>query len=157
MEPTALKAGFARAEITPPLGVPIAGYFVPRRATGVLDPLEASCLALSDGASTALLLALDLLGIKNVCLCILVLDLFKILVLEKCRIRLVFAVLVSGKDLGVGSDDRNSGKVPVYGKTGTCRDEASDDDVLLKTDQVIDLTLDGSIRENLGCLLEGCS
>lgn len=64
---TPLKAGFARVDITPPLGAPIAGYFVPRRATGVLDPLEASCLALSDGSATALLLSLDLLGIKNVC------------------------------------------------------------------------------------------
>lgn len=64
---TQLKAGFARTEITPPLGVPIAGYFVPRRATGVLDPLEVSCVALSDGSATALLMSLDLLGIKNAC------------------------------------------------------------------------------------------
>ena len=60
------KAGFARVDITPPLGTPIVGYFEERRAKGILDPLEANALAVSDGERTAVLIAADLLGIEGV-------------------------------------------------------------------------------------------
>ena len=60
------KAGFARVDITPPLGTPIVGYFEERRAKGVLDNLEANALAISDGERTAVLIAADLLGIEGV-------------------------------------------------------------------------------------------
>ena len=60
------KAGFARVDITPPLGTPIVGYFEARYAKGVLDNLEAQALALSDGERTAVLIAADLLGIEGV-------------------------------------------------------------------------------------------
>ena len=60
------KAGFARVDITPPLGTPIAGYFERREARGVLDNLEANALAVSDGTNTAVLIAADLLGIEGV-------------------------------------------------------------------------------------------
>ena len=60
------RAGFARVDITPPLGTPIVGYFEERRAKGVLDCLEANALAVSDGERTAVLLAADLLGIEGV-------------------------------------------------------------------------------------------
>ena len=48
-----LQAGFARVTITPPLGVPLAGYFIERPAAGVLDDLEVQALALSDGKNKA--------------------------------------------------------------------------------------------------------
>ena len=35
-----LKAGFARVNITPSMGIPISGYFKERFAEGVLDDLE---------------------------------------------------------------------------------------------------------------------
>ena len=60
------KAGFARVDITPPLGTPIVGYFEERRAKGILDPLEANALAVSDGERTAVLIVADLLGIEGV-------------------------------------------------------------------------------------------
>ena len=60
------KAGFARVDITPSLGTPVAGYFEERRATRILDPLEANALAVSDGDSTAVVIAADLLGIEGV-------------------------------------------------------------------------------------------
>ena len=60
------KAGFARVDITPPLGTPLVGYFEERHAQGVLDNLEANALALSDGERTAVLVAADLLGIEGV-------------------------------------------------------------------------------------------
>ena len=60
------RAGFARVDITPPLGTPIVGYFEERHAQGVLDNLEANALAVSDGERTAVLIAADLLGIEGV-------------------------------------------------------------------------------------------
>lgn len=60
-----LMAGFSRVDITPPLGTVINGYFNIRKADGVLDPLEASCLALSCKDKTVLLMALDNLGIPQ--------------------------------------------------------------------------------------------
>lgn len=66
MDGSVFKAGFARVDITPPLGTPIVGYFEKRVAKGVLDALEASALAVSDGANTAVLISADLLGIEGV-------------------------------------------------------------------------------------------
>ena len=39
------KAGFARVDITPPMGVPMPGYFYKRLADKVIDPLVAECVA----------------------------------------------------------------------------------------------------------------
>ena len=47
-----LQAGFARVDVTPPLGNPLAGYFNRREADGVLDPIELNALAVSDGENT---------------------------------------------------------------------------------------------------------
>lgn len=60
-----LKVGFSRVDITPPLGIPIAGYFVKRFADGVLDNLDCNCIAVSDGEKTALLYSLDLISINQ--------------------------------------------------------------------------------------------
>ncbi|NMA07903.1 MAG: hypothetical protein GX929_02145 [Clostridiales bacterium] len=57
------KVGFSRVDITPPMGIPIAGYFVKRIADGVLDNLDANCIAVSDGKKTAVLFSLDLISI----------------------------------------------------------------------------------------------
>ena len=60
-----LKAGFARLDITPPLGSPMAGYFADRRAEGILDPIELVALALSDGENTAVYITGDLLYVRK--------------------------------------------------------------------------------------------
>ena len=60
-----LSVGFSRVDITPPLGIPIAGYYQLRLARQVLDPLEASALAVSDGSRTVLIYSVDLLELKN--------------------------------------------------------------------------------------------
>ncbi len=57
-----LQAGFARVNITPPMGIHISGYFVERIADGVLDELEAVALAVGDGKHTAVLITMDTLG-----------------------------------------------------------------------------------------------
>lgn len=53
------KAGFARVDITPPLGVFMPGYYIERHAKSVLDPLEINMLALADGSCTALVAQVD--------------------------------------------------------------------------------------------------
>ena len=53
------SAGFARIDITPPLGIPMPGYFSHRVADGVTDPLCAECVALSDGTNAALVYCVD--------------------------------------------------------------------------------------------------
>ncbi|MBQ7916298.1 MAG: hypothetical protein IJ315_05880 [Firmicutes bacterium] len=40
-----LKAGFATLNSSPPLGIYIEGYYVPRQAKGVLDDLHVSAVA----------------------------------------------------------------------------------------------------------------
>ena len=59
VEKGALKAGYARADITPPLGVFMPGYYKDRHAKSVLDPLEIACVAFSDGKTTALIMQFD--------------------------------------------------------------------------------------------------
>ena len=60
------KAGFARVDATPPLGIPIVGYFHKRVADGVLDPLNVECVAVSDGTNSALIYCVDDLGLGRV-------------------------------------------------------------------------------------------
>lgn len=61
-----LKIGFARLDMTPPLGVPMAGYFFERLAEGVLDPLYLNAVAFSDGENAAVVMTCDLEGIASV-------------------------------------------------------------------------------------------
>lgn len=61
-----LQAGFARVNITPPMGIPIAGYFIDRFADGVLDDLEVNALALKHDNKTVLLITVDHCGLAKV-------------------------------------------------------------------------------------------
>ena len=57
-----LKAGMSRADITPPLGLELAGYpHYPRNNTGFHDPLYAACMYLNNGEQEIALVTLDLL------------------------------------------------------------------------------------------------
>ena len=58
-----LQAGFSRVDITPMLGIGMAGYYVPRYADGVLDPLQINALALSCGDEKVVLMSIDHCGI----------------------------------------------------------------------------------------------
>ena len=58
-----LQAGFSRVDVTPMLGIGIAGYYVPRFADGVLDPLQINALALSCGDARVVLMSIDHCGI----------------------------------------------------------------------------------------------
>lgn len=60
-----LKIGFARYDITPPLGVVMSGYTFPRKVSAVLDSLFVSAVAVSDGERTALLMTADILDFQD--------------------------------------------------------------------------------------------
>jgi len=62
-----LLAGAARVEITPPVGIPLAGYGnrKGRGSTGIHDPLYTRALALSDKSQIVIILANDLLAITD--------------------------------------------------------------------------------------------
>lgn len=60
-----LKVGFGRANITPPMGIPIRGYYKPRFAEGVLDELRVNAMALSEGETTIVLICVDNCGINQ--------------------------------------------------------------------------------------------
>jgi neutral ceramidase len=57
-----LKVGAAAVTITPPAGIPMAGYYSERGANGVHDELYAKAIVLESGSSTAALVALDLIS-----------------------------------------------------------------------------------------------
>ena len=60
-----LKAGFGRTNITPPMGINIGGYFIPRIAEDVLDELNATALAIELDEKKVILISLDHLHVKQ--------------------------------------------------------------------------------------------
>jgi hypothetical protein len=60
-----LRVGLAEADITPPLGFPMAGYYHERRATGTHDPLKARAVVFRQGETEAALVVCDLIGIAR--------------------------------------------------------------------------------------------
>ena len=59
-----LLAGAAKMDITPLLGVSIAGLFHDRKAEDVSDPLHAKALVLDNGECRLAMVILDLIGIS---------------------------------------------------------------------------------------------
>jgi len=59
------QVGYAEVNINPPLGIGVAGYYVPRFAKGFLDDLKACALALSLDGTDILLISVDNEGITN--------------------------------------------------------------------------------------------
>ncbi len=65
-----MRAGLGRFELTPPMGVELAGYgyYLGRCAVSVRDPLYARALYVEDGDERALVISCDLLGLsREVC------------------------------------------------------------------------------------------
>lgn len=60
-----LRAGAAVSNITPPLGLPIVGGFLPFPSTNVHDELHARCLVLDNGTTKLAIVVCDLLGIDR--------------------------------------------------------------------------------------------
>lgn len=59
-----LQAGFARLDVTPPLGSFVAGHFRDRFAKEVLDPIALNAVAISNGTETVVLIAADFLQMR---------------------------------------------------------------------------------------------
>ena len=60
-----LKAGFSRVNITPSMGIPMLGYYIERRAEGVLDELEVNDLALSINDELVILVSVDICELEE--------------------------------------------------------------------------------------------
>lgn len=58
-----LRAGAARADMTPPVGIPLAGFWAPRPAEGIDTPLMAHALVLDDGLTRLAFVGLDLIAL----------------------------------------------------------------------------------------------
>ncbi len=58
-----LKVGYAKANINPPMGIHITGYFKVRKAEGILDDLETVAIALNHGQKTMVMITVDNCGI----------------------------------------------------------------------------------------------
>ena len=65
--PGRFKAGWAKVELTPPVGTPLGGYGARNGApsTGVHDPLFVKALAVSDGDDTAVIVGADMLVVPD--------------------------------------------------------------------------------------------
>ena len=61
-----MKAGFAKIDITPPLGAHLNGYYKIRVADHVIEPLYVSAVAYTDGENTVVTISLDISEILQV-------------------------------------------------------------------------------------------
>src|SRR5512139_1666406 len=59
------RVGLAAVDITPPPGIPMAGYYHERGADGVLDPLHAKAMAIESQGERAALVVLDLIVVTR--------------------------------------------------------------------------------------------
>src|SRR5947209_19236118 len=62
MQDNPLRVAYEEADVTPPRGGSMPGYFRDRQATGTLDPLKAKVLYLSQAGESVALVACDLIG-----------------------------------------------------------------------------------------------
>ena len=60
-----IQAGFARVDVTPPLGSFLSGYFEARYADGELDPIQLNAIAMGDGEEKVVIVISDFLGIRE--------------------------------------------------------------------------------------------
>lgn len=62
------SVGFAKANVNPPLGIGVSGYYVPRFAKGILDDLDVRVLALTLAEKKILLISVPTCGVNDVVL-----------------------------------------------------------------------------------------
>lgn len=60
-----VQVGVGASDITPPLGIPLAGYYHERGADGVLDPLHSKAMVLEANGEKAALVVVDLLNLNR--------------------------------------------------------------------------------------------
>ncbi|HQZ68771.1 MAG TPA: neutral/alkaline non-lysosomal ceramidase N-terminal domain-containing protein [Planctomycetaceae bacterium] len=60
-----LRVGVGEADITPPAGFPMAGYYHERLAEGEIDPLKAKAIVFRDEHTSGALVVCDLIGVST--------------------------------------------------------------------------------------------
>ena len=60
-----LYAGYHKVKVTPPLGLPVPGYFAQRTSDGVISDLYLRCTAFAQGEKRALVFSLDALSLNT--------------------------------------------------------------------------------------------
>ena len=60
-----LKVGFSSVNVNPPLGIGVAGYYIPRYAKGILDDIEVKTLALECGKKKILMISVPACGVAS--------------------------------------------------------------------------------------------
>ena len=63
MEQT-LFAGYHKIKVTPPLGLPVPGYFAQRTSDGIVSDLFVRCTAFALGEKKALVFSLDAISLN---------------------------------------------------------------------------------------------
>jgi len=63
--PDEVRVGVASVDITPPVGIPMAGYYHARGADGVLDALYAKAMVLESGGASVALVTLDIISVTR--------------------------------------------------------------------------------------------
>ena len=58
------KAGFARVDITPPIGTGLSGYSRVRISDGIIDHLDLNAVAFSDGKNKAVVISADIINLR---------------------------------------------------------------------------------------------
>ena len=58
------KAGFARVDVTPPIGTELSGYGFRRVSDGIKDTLDLNAVAFSDGTNRAVVISADLINLR---------------------------------------------------------------------------------------------
>ena len=61
-----MKVGFGRVDVTPPIGVPLAGYFEPRTSIGMFDPLQLNAVVVEVGEDRMAVITADFLSMREV-------------------------------------------------------------------------------------------
>ncbi|MBQ4517530.1 MAG: hypothetical protein II997_02970 [Clostridia bacterium] len=91
-----LQAGFGRVNITPMMGIEIAGYYKVRRAEAVLDDLELNALALASGDTKVVMMTIDHCGVKKV-------------IMDKIRARVAEAVKLPVEAITISATHTHTG------------------------------------------------
>ena len=60
-----IRVGVAATDITPPMGIPMAGYYHEHGADGVLDPLFSKAMVIESGGERAALVTLDIISVTR--------------------------------------------------------------------------------------------
>ena len=58
------QVGFARVDMTPPIGTGLSGYFHERISDGIKDTLDINAVAFSDGTNKAVVISADVISLR---------------------------------------------------------------------------------------------